>query len=99
MVVVTRNYTGLTVAEVTNLRRQMRASGCDLQGGEEPAGHRSPLTDTRFQRHRAGLLKGPTALAWSHDPVAVAKVAVDFAKTNEKFVILGGSLGTQMLEP
>jgi len=42
-------------------------------------------------------LKGPTALAWSMDPVAVAKTAVDYAKTNEKFVVLGGALGTQML--
>ena len=43
------------------------------------------------------MLKGPTALAWSQDPVAVAKAAVDFAKTNERFVVIGGALGTQML--
>ena len=43
------------------------------------------------------LLKGPTALAWSHDPVAVAKAAVEFAKTNEKLVVLGGALGPQTL--
>ncbi len=44
------------------------------------------------------MLKGPTALAWSKDPVAVAKTAVDFAKTNEKLVIIGGALGTQTLD-
>jgi large subunit ribosomal protein L10 len=44
------------------------------------------------------LLKGPTALAWSHDPVAVAKTAVDFARTNEKFVVLGGAIGGQTLD-
>ena len=44
------------------------------------------------------MLKGPTALAWSRDPVAVAKTAVDFAKTNEKFVVIGGALGTQTLD-
>ena len=44
------------------------------------------------------MLKGPTALAWSMDPVAVAKTAVDYAKTNEKFVVLGGALGKQTLD-
>ena len=43
------------------------------------------------------MLKGPTALAWSTDPVAVAKVAVEFARTNEKLVLIGGALGTQTL--
>jgi large subunit ribosomal protein L10 len=43
-------------------------------------------------------MKGPTAISWSTDPVAVAKAAVDFAKTNDKFVLIGGALGTQMLD-
>ena len=55
------------------------------------------LDGTRFDG-LAPLLKGPTALAWSKDPVAVAKTAVEFAKGNDKFVILGGALGTQMLD-
>ena len=45
------------------------------------------------------LLKGPTLLAYSSDPVAAAKVAVDFAKTNDKLVILGGAMGTTALNP
>ncbi len=44
------------------------------------------------------MLKGPTALAWATDPVAVAKAAVEFARINEKFVVLGGALGTQTLD-
>jgi large subunit ribosomal protein L10 len=44
------------------------------------------------------LLKGPTVLAYSGDPVAAPKVAIDFAKTNEKFVILGGSMGKTALD-
>jgi large subunit ribosomal protein L10 len=56
------------------------------------------LDGTRFQGI-SPLLKGPTALAWSTDPVAVAKTAVEFAKGNDKFVILGGALGTQALNP
>ena len=43
-------------------------------------------------------MKGPTAVAWSTDPVAAAKTAVDFAKTNEKLVLIGGALGTRMLD-
>jgi large subunit ribosomal protein L10 len=54
------------------------------------------LDGTRFQGVKP-LLKGPTALAWSTDPVAVAKTAVEFAKGNDKFVILGGALGAQTL--
>jgi large subunit ribosomal protein L10 len=54
------------------------------------------LDGTRFDSI-APMLKGPTALAWARDPVAVAKVAVDFAKTNEKLVLIGGALGTQTL--
>jgi len=54
------------------------------------------LDGTRFQGV-APLLRGPTALAWSTDPVAVAKTAVEFAKGNDKFVILGGALGVQTL--
>ncbi|MFT9019402.1 50S ribosomal protein L10, partial [Acetobacter malorum] len=44
------------------------------------------------------MLKGPTALAWAADPVAVAKVIVEFAKTNDKLVLVGGSLGSQVLD-
>jgi large subunit ribosomal protein L10 len=47
----------------------------------------------------ADLLKGPTCLAYSDDPVAAPKVAVKFAKANEKFVILGGAMGTTVLDP
>src|SRR4030088_3689614 len=45
------------------------------------------------------LLKGPTVLAFSQDPVAAPKVANDFAKTHEKFVILGGAMGATALNP
>ena len=87
---------GLTVAEATDLRRRMRAAGVDLQGREKPAGPPRPGRDPIRRPH--AMLKGPTALAWSTDPVAVAKTAVEFAKTNEKFVVIGGSLGTRTLD-
>ncbi|MCF3945452.1 50S ribosomal protein L10 [Acidiphilium sp. AL] len=95
MIVITRND-GLTVADVTELRRRMRAAGAQYKVAKNRLAHLA-LEGTRFDGI-APLLKGPTALAWSRDPVAVAKTAVEFAKTNEKFVLVGGALGTQMLD-
>ena len=83
MVVVTRNQ-GLTVAEVTDLRRRMRAAGATFKVAKNRLATLA-LDGTRFDGIKP-LLKGPTALAWSTDPVAVAKTAVEFARTNEKFV-------------
>jgi large subunit ribosomal protein L10 len=87
---------GLTVADVSDLRRRMRAAGATYKVAKNRLATLA-LDGTRFQGV-APLLKGPTALAWSTDPVAVAKTAVEFAKGNDKFVILGGALGTQNLD-
>ena len=94
MVVVAQNN-GLTVAEVSELRRRMRASGSTYKVAKNRLAVLA-LEGTRFDGIKP-MLKGPTALAWSMDPVAVAKAAVDYAKINEKFVVIGGALGTQML--
>jgi large subunit ribosomal protein L10 len=95
MVVVTRNG-GLTVAEVSDLRRRMREAGATYKVAKNRLAVLA-LDGTRFDGIKP-LLKGPTALAWSADPVAVAKAAVEFARTNEKLVVIGGALGTQMLD-
>lgn len=95
-VLVGRNA-GLTVADVSDLRRRMRAAGATYKVAKNRLALRA-LDGTRFDGI-APLLKGPTALAWSTDPVAVAKTAVEFARTNDKFVILGGALGKQTLGP
>ena len=95
MVVVTRNA-GMTVADVTALRRSMRAAGASFKVAKNRLALLA-LEGTRFDGI-APLLKGPTALSWSKDPVAVAKAAVDFAKTNDKFVLIGGALGSQVLD-
>jgi large subunit ribosomal protein L10 len=94
MVVVSQNN-GLTVAEVTDLRRKMRAAGANFRVAKNRLAVLA-LDGTKFGGIEP-MLKGPTALAWARDPVAVAKVAVEFAKTNEKFVVVGGALGTQTL--
>lgn len=95
MVVVTQ-YQGLTVAEVTDLRRRMRGAGATFRVAKNRLAVRA-LDGTRFEGIKP-MLKGPTALAWSDDPVSVAKTAIDFAKTNEKLVVIGGSLGVRTLD-
>lgn len=87
---------GLTAADVSELRRRMRAAGATYKVAKNRLATLA-LEGTRFDGVKP-LLKGPTALAWSTDPVAVAKTAVEFAKTNDKFVVLGGALGTQTLD-
>ncbi|GAN62891.1 50S ribosomal protein L10 [Acetobacter indonesiensis] len=95
MVVVTRND-GLTVADVTDLRRKVRAAGATYKVAKNRLATLA-LDGTQFDGI-APMLKGPTALAWAADPVAVAKVIVEFAKTNDKLVVVGGSLGSQVLD-
>ena len=94
-VVVCRNA-GMTVAEVTKLRRQMRDAGATFKVAKNRLATLA-LDGTRFEGLKP-LLKGPTTLAWAKDPVAVAKTAIEFARTNEKFVVIGGALGTQTLD-
>ena len=78
MIVVTRNQ-GLTVAEATELRRRMRAAGATFKVAKNRLTHLA-LDGTPFDSIKP-MLKGPIALAWAVDPVAVAKTAVEFAKT------------------
>jgi large subunit ribosomal protein L10 len=95
LVVVTRNL-GLTVAQSTNLRAKMREAGASYKVSKNRLA-KIALKDTRYE----GLdefFVGPIALAWSHDPVAAAKAAVDFAKTNDRLEIVGGSMGGTMLD-
>ena len=86
LVVVTHNQ-GLTVAEITDLRRKIRAAGAGFKVTKNRL-TRLALADTKFTGID-NLFTGPTAIAYSKDPVAAAKVVVDFAKGNEKLVILG----------
>jgi len=94
MIVVARNG-GLTVAEASDLRRKMRASGSTYRVAKNRLAHLA-LEGTKFDGIKS-MLKGPTALAWSSDPVSVAKAAVEFARTNEKFQVVGGALGARTL--
>ena len=95
MIVVTHNQ-GLTVAEATELRRRMRAAGVTFKIAKNRLTNLA-LDGTRFDGLKP-MLRGPTALAWSQDPVAAAKATVEFARTNEKLQLVGGALGPQMLD-
>lgn len=94
-VVVVAHYSGLTVAQLSNLRRQMKANGATVKVAKNRLA--KIALEGSDVAHVASLLKGPTIIAYSSDPVAAPKVAVEFAKTHDKFVILGGSMGTTAL--
>jgi large subunit ribosomal protein L10 len=96
-VVVVAQNSGLTVAQMQNLRKQMKHAGGSVK-----------VTKNRLAKIAlegtdaavvAPLLTGPIVLAYSGDPIAAPKVAADFAKAHEKFVILGGAMGKTALDP
>jgi large subunit ribosomal protein L10 len=95
--IVVAHYAGLSVSDMTRLRRDMRSAGGQVRVAK------NRLVKLALEGTDAkgitDLLKGPTCLAYSEDPVAAPKVAVKFAKTNDKFVILGGAMGATVLNP
>jgi large subunit ribosomal protein L10 len=95
LVVITRQ-SGLTVAESTDLRRRMMKAGAGYKVTKNRLA-RLALEGTKFTE-LASMFTGPTAVALSVDPVAAAKVAVEFAKSNEKLEIVGGALNSQILD-
>ena len=95
VVVVTRNL-GMSVAQSTALRGKMRDAGASFKVAKNSLA-KLAVENTDY----AGLgemLIGPVGLAWSKDPVAAAKAAVEFAKTNDKLGIVGGSMGSVVLD-
>jgi large subunit ribosomal protein L10 len=96
VVVVTRNL-GLTVAQSTVLRNKMRDAGATYKVAKNSLA-KLAIQDTPY----VGIgdyFTGPTAVSTSIDPVAAAKVIVDFAKTNDKIEIVGGGMGSTVLSP
>ncbi|MBS7671206.1 50S ribosomal protein L10 [Croceicoccus gelatinilyticus] len=95
VVVVTRNL-GLSVAQSTELRSKMREAGATYKVAKNRLAKRA-IEDTDYVGI-GDFLTGPTALATSVDPVAAAKVIIDFAKTTDKLEVVGGSMGSQVLD-
>ncbi len=94
VVVVTRNL-GMTVAQSTALRLKVRDVGATFKVAKNSLA-KLAIQDTDYVG-LGDMLTGPTALASSVDPVAAAKAVVEFAKTNDKLEIVGGSMGTLVL--
>jgi len=94
--VVVTHYMGLTVAEMTDLRGRLRQEGAQLK----------VVKNTLAQKALGGsigeagdaLFKGPVAIAFAADPVSAAKVATQYAKDNDKFTVIGGFMGQQVLD-
>jgi large subunit ribosomal protein L10 len=95
-VVVVAHYSGLTVAQMQNLRKQMRAAGATVKVAKNRLA-KIALEGTDVASI-GSLMTGPTLIAYSDDPVAAPKVAVAFAKESDKFVILGGAMGKTALD-
>ena len=94
--VVVAHYTGLTVAEMSDLRARMREAGASFKVAKNRLVVRA-LQGTAAEPI-AHLFKGPTGIAFSKDPIAASKVAAAFAKDNKKLVILGGVVGETALD-
>lgn len=94
LIIVTQQ-TGLTVAEVSDLRRQVREAGAQFKVTKNTLA-RLAVAGTHNESINA-FLSGPTALAYSKDPVAAAKITIKFANSNEKFKVIGGVLNGKVL--
>jgi large subunit ribosomal protein L10 len=95
-VVVVSHYKGLSVAEITELRGEMRKGGAVFRVTKNRLAQRA--AEGTAYAALGPLLKGPTALAYSVDPVAAPKVAAAFARRNDKLQIVGGGLGETVLD-
>jgi large subunit ribosomal protein L10 len=95
-VVVVAHYSGLNVAQMTALRGRMRDAGASLKVAKNRLA-KLALKGTKAE-HISDLFQGPTVIAYSDDPVVAPKVAAEFAKANEKFVVLGGAMGATTLD-
>ncbi len=94
-IVVVSHYKGLTVAEVSELRDRIRKVGAGFRVTKNRI-TRLALKGTKFEAI-ADLFKGPTAIAFANDPVSACKACVEFAKDNEKLIVVGGAMGTGVL--
>ncbi|MDE2184705.1 MAG: 50S ribosomal protein L10 [Alphaproteobacteria bacterium] len=94
--VVVAHYSGMTVAQLGDLRSRMRAAGASFKVAKNRLAVRA-LQGTAVETI-SHLFKGPTGIAYSKDPVAASKVVVAYAKDNAKLVVLGGAVGSTALD-
>src|SRR5215470_4295326 len=94
--VVVTHYMGLTVAEMTDLRGRLRQEGAKLKVVKNTLALKA--LDGSLSDGGEALFKGPVAVAFAPDPVSAAKVATQYAKDHEKFTVIGGLMGQQVLD-
>ena len=94
--IVVTHYSGLNVAEISDLRRRMRDAGANFKVTKNRL-TKIALKDTQYSQID-DLFSGPTAIAYADDPVTPAKVVADFAKGNENLVVVGGAMGETRLD-
>ncbi|TCS60083.1 50S ribosomal protein L10 [Varunaivibrio sulfuroxidans] len=94
--VVVTHYSGLSVGEITDLRNKMREAGAGFKVTKNRI-TRLALQGTAYE-NLTDMFTGPTGVAYSADPVAAAKIAVSFAKTNDKLIVMGGAMGANVLD-
>ena len=95
-VVVVAHYAGMTVSQMTEYRRRMKEVGGKVKVAKNRLA-KLAIKDTSAEPI-ADLVKGPTCIAYSEDPVAAARISVKYAKENDKLVILGGAMGEKVLD-
>ncbi len=94
--IIVAEYSGLTVNEAENLRKEMRANGAKFKVTKNRL-TKLAIAETQF-KDMSDLFKGPTAVAYSEDPVAPAKVAVSFEKKYDRFNIIGGGYNGEKID-
>lgn len=94
-IVVVSHYKGLTVAQISELRNNIRKAGAGFRVTKNRI-TRLALKGTKFEGLN-DLFTGPTAIAFANDPISACKACVEFAKTNEKLLVVGGAMGTGIL--
>jgi len=95
-ILIIAHYKGLTVAEITDLRSNVRKAGASFKVTKNLLAKRA-VEGTNYAKI-AEMFKGPTAVAYSNDPVAAAKALSEFSKKNDKLVLVGGAFGETILD-
>lgn len=94
--VVVTHYMGLTVAEMTDLRLRLRKEGASIKVVKNTLAQKA--LDGSLGEAGDALFTGPVAIAYGPDPVSAAKVAAQYAKENDKFTLVGGIMGKDVLD-
>jgi len=95
-VLVVAHYTGMTVAQMTEFRKRMKEAGGSVKVAKNSLAMLA-LKGTASEG-ASGLLKGQTCVAYSRDPVSAARISVKYSRENDKLVILGGTMGSTVMD-